>query len=317
MSRWLIASILWVGLWGCRSHKSSAGSLELISPLSWTDAGSRFLERLRVSPDALETAFRKQLKQNKRIRWTRNQRPQIGRYSALLSMHLRFAHDIGGGVSEDPKSRMHLVLEIELLPSTRQDQRLRFREERSALYDTSTPPPLGKIRDWTRELVVMGARSLRTRLDLQKSSTSELLGYLKNGSSLQQRQAAALLGRRGERRAIPLLLGHLSGKEDPKDLAIIGALVQLKAEEAVIPLIKLAPHASSVFLQQLVSALAVLGGWHAEGFLAMLSSAHQNQQVRQSAREAFEELRQKQQRLLDKAPRVAISPLTKKERLGH
>ncbi len=118
-----------------------------------------------------------------------------------------------------------------------------------------------------------------------------------------------LLSLRGERRAIPLLLKQLKGPEEPKLLAVIGGLVRLKAEEAVIPLIRLAPRASSVFLQQLVSSIASLGGRHAEGFLAMLSSAHQDKQIRQSAREAFEGLRAR--RATPQAPQIAVSPISR------
>ncbi|MCK6511360.1 hypothetical protein L6R29_15475 [Myxococcota bacterium] len=307
---WLVCGWGVLLLWGCRSPSAQREGLEVVSPLVWNDAGGRFLDRLRLSQTVMEKIFRGGLKGNNKIRWTQEKKVRRGRYAGIFSLHLRFAHDIENGIAEEPKSRMYLVMKLKLLPLDKRERELLFREERSALYDSSISPPLGKIRRWSRELVVMGARSLDSFTRLDGASNAHLLELLVRGSALEQRQAAMLLGMRGERRAIPLLVGQLEGSEETKLLAMMGGLVRLKAEEAVVPLIRLAPRASSVFLQHLVSAVAVLGGRHAEGFLAMLSSAHQDRHIRESAREAFEALRMK--RTSPEGPQIAVSPISRK-----
>jgi HEAT repeat protein len=219
--------------------------------------------------------------------------PQKGLYQLVLSMQIHFTHDVVGGVSDAALSRMTLALETTLLPALDEQPALSFREERSLLYRSATSPPLDQLRRWASDLVMRNAHSLTLFAKMQPLTNSALLARLKQGNETEQRHAALLLGQRGERNAIPSLLALLKGDENPRIKAVIGSLVRLKAKEAVIPMIRLAPRASSVFLQQLVSALAELGGLHAEGFLDLISVAHQNQEIRQTAKEAFLELRQR------------------------
>ncbi len=167
-----------VVLWGCRTPHLPKDGFEVVSPLVWNDAGARFLDRLRLPQSVMEGIFRKGLKGNKQIGWTQQKKVRVGRYAAIFSLHLRFAHDIESGIADDPKSRMYLVMELTLLPLHPSDREIMFREERSALYDSSTPPPLGKVRRWSRELVAMGARSFDAFTRLRHATNAQLLGLL-------------------------------------------------------------------------------------------------------------------------------------------
>ena len=279
-------------LFGCRPS-ADPSVLSLHNDLLWTDTGKQLVHRLQLSSKKLGLSLQKSLSTSPSIRWHKKMTPQKGLYQLVLSMQIHFTHDVVGGVSDAALSRMTLALETTLLPALEEHSPLSFREERSILYRSATSPPLDQLRRWASELVTKNARSLTLFAKMQPLTNAALLARLKQGNETEQRHAALLLGQRGERSAIPSLLALLEGDETPRINAVIGSLVRLKAKEAVIPMIRLAPRASSVFLRQLVSALAELGGVHAEGFLDLISIAHQNQDVRQTAKEAFLELRQR------------------------
>ena len=73
-------------------------------------------------------------------------------------------------------------------------------------------------------------------------------------------------------------------------LHAVGTLVALGDRRAVAPIIELAQHKDPAFVLQLAYAVAALGGPLAESYLITLGSGHLDDEVREGAAVALDEL---------------------------
>lgn len=73
-------------------------------------------------------------------------------------------------------------------------------------------------------------------------------------------------------------------------LRIVGSLVQIGDASAVSPLVELTKKKHPIFINQIVFAVAQIGGQEAEAYLDTLAAGHPSDQVRNAAKTALNEL---------------------------
>jgi len=102
--------------------------------------------------------------------------------------------------------------------------------------------------------------------------------------------AARVLGERGNPAAADALLSELKGDDPDEVRRAIGALSQMHEERAVEPLIELAQAGETSFQREILYALGTLGGDEAEAYLYTVSEGHDEEAIREAAKEALDEL---------------------------
>ncbi len=103
--------------------------------------------------------------------------------------------------------------------------------------------------------------------------------------------AVRLAGQRKLKGLVPVLCERLASEPEPDlVLRIVGALVQIGDQRAVGPLVDLTKRRHPVFINQIVFAVAQIGGAEAEAYLDTLAQGHPSDQVREAAKEALREL---------------------------
>ena len=131
--------------------------------------------------------------------------------------------------------------------------------------------------------------------ELDRSSDKRLLAALKDPDMRIQQFAIARLGERRSRLAVKPLCKLLLSQSDTSMLyRIMGALVAIGDVRAVTPLIDIAQKKEAGFLSQVVFAVGAIGGRTARAFLVVLASGHPDEEVQRSARDALDELLQRQ-----------------------
>jgi len=99
------------------------------------------------------------------------------------------------------------------------------------------------------------------------------------------------LGERHVAAAVEPLIARLTVEEDPNlVLRIVGALVMIRDERAIEPLIELTHRKDPEFVVQIVYALGALGSRQAEAYLVTMASGHPDDDVRMAAKQALAEL---------------------------
>lgn len=125
-----------------------------------------------------------------------------------------------------------------------------------------------------------------------ESATPDALDAKRKDSDPATREAALrLLVRARDKRALPDLLKRLSSEELDELRSTIGLLVELKAPEAVNPLIEAANQRDLMFQREVVFAVGSIGGSDAEAYLDLVASGHDDALLRASAEQALSELR--------------------------
>lgn len=131
--------------------------------------------------------------------------------------------------------------------------------------------------------------------ELDRGSDRHLCAALKDPDPRIQHFAITRLGERRSRVAVKPLCRLMAQQTDTHTLyRIIGALVAIGDTRAVAPLIEVAERKEAAFLSQVVFAVGAIGGRTAEGYLVVLASGHPDDQVQRSAKDALEDLLQRQ-----------------------
>jgi hypothetical protein len=141
------------------------------------------------------------------------------------------------------------------------------------------------------EAAVAAARELAEERKLMRKTKEEIMSALASPSRRVRDFAVRLAGARKMRDLVPVLCKRLSDEpESDLVLRIVGALVQIGDPRAVSPLVELTKRKHPIFINQIVFAVAQIGGQEAEAYLDTLAQGHPSEQVRNTAGEALQEL---------------------------
>lgn len=108
-----------------------------------------------------------------------------------------------------------------------------------------------------------------------------------------QEAAVLVLARRHNPAALKVLIEWLGSDDVEVVHQAMGLLVEMKARDAVSPLIEAAHGKDATFEREVVFALGEIGGDEAEAYLFTLAQGHDDPIVRASAERALEDLKQK------------------------
>ncbi len=301
---WLVC-LFWTGivLAGCKKKDPSQAPLHLYRGVSFTTASLAMLTKLNMSHKTWQDALVKHITDNEGIQWfsgkDTSKFPQNG-YQLTVDM----------GMQPLPpdrvrkRVRLRWFIRYRMTPVTSGNEHYLLQEDREYSYALKDRLPERKaVRKLYSELWKHGLHSLDVFARLKTKTSKDLIKALSSKDVHEQRHAVLLLGQRkykpAEDKMIPLLQSHNRGVL----LAAIGALVRLRAKKAAVPLIKLSRRREGAFLAQILSALGEIGGEEAKGYLFTIASSHSNKLLRQSAQEALEELKQREEQTKKAAQR--------------
>ncbi len=147
------------------------------------------------------------------------------------------------------------------------------------------------IRDALAETLSGAVREASALIRLETSDVGVLHGKLGDSDDSVKRAALRLLVRKHDKAALPALLEQL--KSDDLDVlrTVVGQLVELRAPEAVNPLVDATSQRGPTFEREVVFAIGAIGGDDAEAYLDLVSSGHDDPLIRASAEQALSELR--------------------------
>jgi len=126
---------------------------------------------------------------------------------------------------------------------------------------------------------------------LEEKDTPAMISALADSDPRLRDFAIQRLGERKVLAAVEPLIARLTAEEDPNlVLRIVGALVAIRDERAVEPLIALTHRKDAELVVQIVYALGALGSRQAEAYLVTMASGHPDDDVRGAAKQALAEL---------------------------
>lgn len=149
----------------------------------------------------------------------------------------------------------------------------------------------GAIREVLEQALAQAAREAAATVTLEGASASALAGKLRDGDPAVRDAAVRLLVAQHDKAALPALLARLESDDLDAVRAVMGQLVELRAPEAVNPLIEAANRRGPVFQREVVFAIGAIGGADAEAYLDLVATGHDDPLVRASAEQALSELR--------------------------
>jgi len=132
---------------------------------------------------------------------------------------------------------------------------------------------------------------------LVRQPTALLLTAAGEGEVRRRVAALRTLGSRPEAEVLPALVGALRDDNHDIVLAAVGALVERRDPAAVGPLIDSTRGRGLDYLNQVLYAVASLGGQEAEAYLDTLLHGHQDAEIRTRAGEAIAELQSRKTKL--------------------
>lgn len=150
----------------------------------------------------------------------------------------------------------------------------------------------GLIRQALGEAVGRAVRESAALISLEGAADPSLVAKLHDADPAVSDAAVRLLIRRRNRAALPVLLQRLKAEDINTLRPVIGLLVELKAQEAVNPLIEAASRRGPVLEREVVFAVGAIGGSDAEAYLDLVATGHDDPLLRASAEQALMELRQ-------------------------
>ncbi len=147
------------------------------------------------------------------------------------------------------------------------------------------------IREALSEALSKAVRESAALIGLEGADDGSLVEKLKDADPALGDAAVRLLVRRHHKAALPVLVARLKTDDLDTLRGVIGLLVELRAAEAVNPLIDAAQQRGPVFQREVVFAVGSIGGDDAEAYLDLVASGHEDPLVRASAEQALAELR--------------------------
>lgn len=137
----------------------------------------------------------------------------------------------------------------------------------------------------------LAASELAAERKLMLRPHDEIARALQSDSKRLRDFAIRVAGMRRQKALVEPLTQRLQTEtEGDLVLRIVGALVQIGDERAVGPLVELTKKRHPVFVNQIVFAVASIGGAEAEAYLDTMAQGHPSEHVRQAAKEALSEL---------------------------
>ncbi len=159
---------------------------------------------------------------------------------------------------------------------------------------SGSPASLDERAVATEPALQKAARAVFVRLravsDARSKSRDALLADVKSADPVVSVAALVVLTELGDRRAVGGWKAELAVDDVRRVHRAIGALVELKAQEAVAALIETAGPRDEVLHREILFALAALGGDEAAAYLSMVAENHDHPILRNSAKLALEEL---------------------------
>lgn len=283
------------GFVGCKKDPSRA-PLKLYQGVSFPAPTVTLLNKLKLSPKAWKKSLIQHIEKSGGVSWFTEKEPKNqpkDGYQLLVEMGMQpLPPD-----RRRKRVRVRWFMRYRLLPVTSGNEIHTLQESRDFSYSLKDKLPkrtvVAKLYEtlWTQSMY-----SLTTFARLKEKTSEDLTKALASKDIYEQRHAVLLLGQRKYKPAAKAMLPLLKSKSRPVLLATIGSLVRLRAKEAAVPLIQLSRQREGAFLAQILSALGEIGGEEAKGYLFTIASSHNNKLLRQTAKEALEELRQREAR---------------------
>lgn len=147
------------------------------------------------------------------------------------------------------------------------------------------------IREALASALDVSVREAASLIRLEGASASSLHDKLKDSDAAVRGAAVRLLVRKHDKAVLPVLLERLKREQLDELRVVVGQLVELRAPEAVNPLIEAASGKGPVFEREVVFAVGAIGGDDAEAYLDLVSTGHDDELIRASAEQALSELR--------------------------
>jgi hypothetical protein len=142
------------------------------------------------------------------------------------------------------------------------------------------------------------ASQIGAAIELESASDEKILAALSGTDHGKRTRAIVMSGERKLKGALPKLM-ELVRDDDEQDqdavLKAIGAMVSIGDPVAVGALIDAGRRRSSAYLNQILFAVAQLGGKEAEAYLFTVSTGHTDPEVKKNANEALEELQRRKE----------------------
>lgn len=148
-----------------------------------------------------------------------------------------------------------------------------------------------KLKDLVAEAAELALSSIDIRFRLNGASCKVLQKALTGTSRTMKDLAIQDIGAQRCRGAVPRLIAFLKGEDVKLSQRAIGALSLIKDRRAVKPLINLTKGRHGLYVNQILFALAAIGGRKAEAFIWSISEGHPQEAVRSTAKAALAELR--------------------------
>jgi len=183
----------------------------------------------------------------------------------------------------------HVVVTLELRPA----------QGDSALRETGrAAEPVGAgagalgaaLERATTAALERSVSSFAIQFAAEQKRTSQLVEDLASPEASVRDHAVRVLAERGERDAVPALVGRLRDQDPEVADRAVGALAQLRDPRAVAPLIELGRHREGPYVANLAHILGDIGGPDARAWLLTMASGHPDEVVRGAAREALVEM---------------------------
>lgn len=200
---------------------------------------------------------------------------------------------LAAGLSEPELETRESSLELVLELSHTGDEEPFVIDRRTQLPapDGDVEAVQGAIREALASTLDVSVREAASIIRLEGASASSLREKLTDADPAVRDAALRRLVRAHDKAALPVLLERL--RREPLDelRVVVGQLVELRAPEAVNPLIEAASRRGPVFEREVVFAVGAIGGDDAEAYLDLVATGHDDDLIRASAEQALSELR--------------------------
>lgn len=191
-----------------------------------------------------------------------------------------------------PAHRVHRIVGVNLLlRASRAPENMSGRYETTTLIERDVEESAG-FAALALECTERAADAIGAAIALADAPEAKVVAAISAKDRGTREQAVVIAGQRRLKSAVPPLMEVVRGEDDDQDLVLrsIGALVAIGDERAVPALIDAGRRRSSVYLGQILFAVAQLGGKEAEAYLFTVANGHADPDVRANAKTALDEL---------------------------
>jgi len=196
---------------------------------------------------------------------------------------------------EEPDAETGQGARVSVVLHLRQQGAAEGFEVRSVIASRSVSNDVKAVQAAAREALdaALGrvVREARATIELGPAKDGAIAAHLKDSDEATRDAAVRLLVARRSLAALPPLLAQLKNPDLDVVRRAVGLLVELKAQQAVNPMIEATGRQGSVVEREIVFAVGAIGGDDAEAYLDLVATGHDDPVVRASAEAALRELR--------------------------